>query len=216
VGADAGHESGADHGAGHAAPTSPFETAQAAYDRGYGDGVAAGREAAEAELRTTIEAEFEAKLADKINAFETALTALSKPQTVDASALSASLQAAVVRLAAARTGAAIDQLPELIVARIEHLADTAGKHVAAGHVFMHPDDCAVIAPILAARQDPVMIEADPTLHRGDIRIRFDGMEIDDLLDRRVGLSQPAASPPPENIADQPDQTPPEVDDETES
>ena len=29
--ADAGHESGADHGAGHAAPTSPFETAQAAY-----------------------------------------------------------------------------------------------------------------------------------------------------------------------------------------
>ena len=62
VGADAGHESGA----GHAAPTSPFETAQAAYDRGYGDGIAAGREAAEAELRTTIEAEFEAKLADKI------------------------------------------------------------------------------------------------------------------------------------------------------
>jgi hypothetical protein len=216
VGADAGHESGADHGAGHAAPTSPFETAQAAYDRGYGDGVAAGREAAEAELRTTIEAEFEAKLADKINAFETALTALAKPQTVDTSALSASLQAAVVRLAAARTGAAIDQLPELIVARIEHLADTAGKHVAAGHVFMHPDDCAVIAPILAARQDPVMIEADPALHRGDIRIRFDGMEIDDLLDRRVGLSQPAASPPPENIADQPDQTPPVVDDETES
>jgi flagellar biosynthesis/type III secretory pathway protein FliH len=216
VGADAGHESGADHGAGHAVPTSPFETAQAAYDRGYGDGVVAGREAAEAELRTTIQAEFEAKLADKINAFETALTALAKPQTVDTSALFASLQAAVVRLAAARTGAAIDQLPELIITRIEHLADTAGKHVAAGHVFMHPDDCAVISPILAARQDPMMIVADPALHRGDIRIRFDGMEIDDLLDQRVGLSQPAASPPPENIADQPDQTPPEADDETES
>ena len=92
---------------------------------------AAGREAVEAELRTTIEAEFEAKLADKISAFETALTALAKPQAVDTSALSASLQAAVVRLAAARTGAAIDQLPELIVTRIEHLADTAGKHVAA-------------------------------------------------------------------------------------
>ena len=41
VGADAGHESGADHGAGHA-PTSPFETAQAAYDRGNGDGVRGG------------------------------------------------------------------------------------------------------------------------------------------------------------------------------
>ena len=64
VGADAGHESGAGHAA--YGTTSPFETAQAAYDRGYGDGIAAGREAVEAELRTTIEAEFEAKLADKI------------------------------------------------------------------------------------------------------------------------------------------------------
>ena len=39
--------------------SSPFETAQTAYDRGYADGVVAGREAAEAELRATIEAEFD-------------------------------------------------------------------------------------------------------------------------------------------------------------
>ena len=87
----------------------------------------------------------------KSSAFETALTALAKPQTVDTSALSASLQAAVVRLAAARTGAAIDQLPELMVTRIENLADAAGKNVSEGHVFMHPDDCAVIAPIMETR-----------------------------------------------------------------
>ena len=220
MGADAGVKNEADNGVGNgfgpASPTSPFETAQAAYDRGYGDGVAAGREAAEAELRATIGAEFEAKFADKISAFETALIGLAKPQTVDTGALSRSLQAAVIKLAAAGTGATIDEMPELMVARIESLADAAGKNVAAGQVFMHPDDCAVIAPVMAARQEPVMIEADLALQRGDIRIRFDGMEIDDLLDRRVGLSQPAASPPPENIADQLDQTPPVADDETES
>ena len=98
-----------------------FETAQTAYDRGYADGVAASREATEAELRTTIEADFEAKLAEKINTFETVLAALKKPQTVDTRALSASLQEAVVRLAAARTGMEIDQLPELMVTRIENL-----------------------------------------------------------------------------------------------
>ena len=59
VGADAGFDHGADNGVGPASPTSPFETAQTAYDRGYADGVVAGREAAEAELRATIEAEFE-------------------------------------------------------------------------------------------------------------------------------------------------------------
>ncbi len=216
MGADAGVKNEADNGVGPASPTSPFETAQAAYDRGYAGGVAAGREAAEAELRATIGAEFEAKFADKISAFETALIGLAKPQTVDTGALSRSLQAAVIRLAAARTGAAIDEMPELMVARIESLADAAGKNVAAGQVFMHPDDCAVIAPVMAARQEPVMIEADLALQRGDSRIRFDGMEIDDLLDRRIDLSQPVASPLAETAADQQAQTPPTADDEAES
>ena len=190
VGADAGHESGADHGAGHTAPKSPFETSQAAYDRGFGDGVAAGREAVEAELRTTIEAEFETKLAGKISAFESALTALAKPQTVDIRNLSTSLQAAVVRLAAARAGAAIDQLPKLMVARIENLADAAGKNVSEGHVFMHPDDCAVIAPIMETRQGQFKIEPDPELYRGDIRIRFNGMDISDIADLQADWQIP--------------------------
>ena len=64
MGGDAGFDDGSDMGVGPVSPASPFETAQAAYDRGYGDGVAAGSEAAEAELRATIGAEFEAKFAD--------------------------------------------------------------------------------------------------------------------------------------------------------
>ena len=215
-GADAGLDQGTDNGFGPGSPTSPFETAQAAYDRGYGDGVTAGREAAEAELRATIEAEFETKFDDKIKAFETALIGLAKPQTVDSSTLSKSLQAAVIRLATARAGAAIDELPELMVSRIESLADAAGKNVAAGQVFMHPDDCAVIAPVMAARQEPVIIEPDLALQRGDIRIRYNGMEIDDLIDRRIGLSQSIASTPDETTADQQTQTPPNTDDEAES
>ena len=88
-------------------------------------------------------------------------------------------------MAAARTGAAIDQLPKLMVTRIENLADAAGKHVSKGHVFMHPDDCAVIAPIMETRQDQFKIEPDPELYRGDIRIRFDGMDISDIADLRA-------------------------------
>ena len=185
VGEDAKFDSETDNGVGPASPTSPFETAQTAYDRGYADGVVAGRGAAETELRTTIEAEFNSKLGTKINAFETALTALAKPQTSDINSLSISLQAAVVRLAAARTGMAIDELPELLVTRIEKLADAAGKNVSTADVFLHPDDCAVIAPIMAERQYPVKIEADPQLYRGDIRIRFDGMDICDVADLRA-------------------------------
>ena len=185
MGAGAGSDYGSDIGVGPTSPKSAFETVQAAYDRGYADGAAAGREAAEAELAAAIRAEFEAELADKISAFETALIGLAKPQTVDAQALSKSLQAAVIRLASARAGAAIDEMPELMVTRIESLADAAGKHVAAGHVFMHPDDCAVIAPIMEARHDQFKIKPDPDLYRGDICIRFDGMEISDVADLRA-------------------------------
>jgi len=188
-----------DNGAGLAPSTSPFETAQAAYDRGYGDGLTAGRESAEAEFRATIEAEFEAKFADKINAFENALSALAQPQTIDTRNLSASLQAAVVRLAAARTGAAIDQLPELMVTRIENLADAAGKNVSEGHVFMHPDDCAVIGPIMETREGQFKIEPDPELYRGDICIRFDGMDISDIADLRADW-QISQSKVHENVA----------------
>ena len=186
---DIGTAADSKNAAAQATPTSPFETAQAAYDRGHAEGVTAGRTAAENELRVAIQAETEAKFADKVSAFETALMALAKPQSVDVELLSQSMQAAVIRLAAARIGMAIDELPEIMLTRIDALAEAAGKKAAAGRVFMHPDDCAVIAPIIAARPDPLVIEANAALQRGDIRIRFDGIELDDLIDQRLTQSK---------------------------
>ena len=187
---DIGIAADSENAAAQATPTSPFETAQAAYDRGHAEGVTAGRTAAENELRVAIQAETEAKFADKVSAFETALMALAKPQSVDVELLSQSMQAAVIRLAAARIGMAIDELPEIMLTRIDALAEAAGKKAAAGQVIMHPDDCAVIAPIIAARPDPLVIEANAALQRGDIRIRFDGIELDDLIDQRLNQSKP--------------------------
>ena len=46
--------------AAQATPTSPFETAQAAYDRGHAEGMTAGQTTAENELRVAIQAETEA------------------------------------------------------------------------------------------------------------------------------------------------------------
>jgi hypothetical protein len=187
---DIGIAADSENAAAQATPTSPFETAQAAYDRGHAEGVIAGLTAAENELRVAIQAETEAKFADKVSAFETALMALAKPQSVDVELLSQSMQAAVIRLAAARIGMAIDELPEIMLTRIDALAEAAGKKAAAGQVIMHPDDCAVIAPIIAARPDPLLIEANAALQRGDIRIRFDGIELDDLIDQCLTQSKP--------------------------
>ena len=168
-----------------ATPTSPFETAQAAYDRGYAEGVTAGRTAAENELRVTIQAETEANFADRVSTFETALMALVKPQSVDIELLSKTMQAAVIKLAEARIGMAIDELPDIMLTRIEALSEAVGKKAATGKVIMHPDDCAVMAPILADWAEPVVVEANPALRRGDIRVKFEGVEIDDFLELRI-------------------------------
>jgi flagellar biosynthesis/type III secretory pathway protein FliH len=187
---DIGTAADSENAAAQATPTSPFETAQAAYDRGYAEGVTAGRTAAENELRVAIQAETEANFADRISVFETALMALAKPQSVDIELLSQSMQEAVIRLASARIGMAIEELPEIMLTRIDALAEAAGKKAVDGQVIMHPDDCAIIAPIIAARPDPLVIEANAALQRGDIRIRFDGIELDDLIDQRLTQSKP--------------------------
>jgi flagellar biosynthesis/type III secretory pathway protein FliH len=192
---DIGTAADSENAAAQATPTSPFETAQAAYDRGYAEGLTAGRTAAKNELRVTIQAETEANFADRVSVFETALAALAKPQSVDIKLLSQSMQDAVIKLAAARIGMAIDELPETMLKRIDALAEAAGKKAADGHVIMHPDDCAVIAPIIAARQDSFIIEANASLQRGDIRIRFDGIELDDLIDQRLTQSKPRGDAP---------------------
>jgi hypothetical protein len=105
------------------------------------------------------------------------------------------MQDAVIKLAAARIGMAIDEMPEIILKRIDVLAETAGKKAADGRVIMHPDDCAVVAPIIAARPASLIIEANAALQRGDIRIRFDGIELDDLIDQRVTQSKPRGDAP---------------------
>ena len=192
---DVGIAADSENALAEATPTSPFETAQSAYDRGYAEGVTAGRTAAENELRVTIQAETEANFADRVRAFETALKALAKPQSVDIKLLSQSMQDAVIKLAAARIGMAIDEMPEIILERIDALAETAGKKAGDGQVIMHPDDCAVIAPIIAERSASLIIEANAALQRGDIRIRFDGIELDDLIDQRLTQSKPRGDAP---------------------
>ena len=186
---DIGTAADSEKAAAQATPTSPFETAQAAYDRGHAEGVTAGQTAAENELRVAIQTKTEAKFADRVSAFETALMALAKPQSVDIELLSKSMQAAVVKLATARIGMAIDELPDIMLTRIDALAEAAGKKAATGKVIMHPDDYAVIAPILADRPESIVIEANAAFRRGDIRIMFEGIEIDDFLELRIAEPQ---------------------------
>jgi flagellar biosynthesis/type III secretory pathway protein FliH len=182
------HDSTADNGDGDATEGTPlaanFETVTAAFERGKAEGMIAGRDAGIAETKAAAEAAAQANLTDKIAAFEAALVALAKPQALQAEDLSRSIHAAILKLASQRAGQKIDDMPENFLVRIEALVTSIGQKMAAGKVHINADDYKVMLPYLADTQFDFV--AEPGLARGDVILKFAGVELHDIAEARLG------------------------------
>ena len=144
----------------------------------------AGRDAGIAETKAAAEAAAQANLADKIAAFEAALVALAKPQALQAEDLSRSIHAAILRLASQRAGQQIDDMPENFLGRIEALVTSIGQKMTAGKVHINADDYKVMLPYLADTHFDFV--AEPGLARGDVILKFAGVELHDIAEARLG------------------------------
>ncbi|MDC3293969.1 hypothetical protein OAW18_06720 [Alphaproteobacteria bacterium] len=182
------HDSTADNGDGDAAEGTPlaanFETVTAAFERGKAEGMIAGRDAGIAETKAAAKAAAQANLTDKIATFEAALVALAKPQALQAEDLSRSIHAAILKLASQRAGQQIDDMPENFLVRIEALVTSIGQNMAAGKVHINADDYKVMLPYLADTQFDFV--AEPGLARGDVILKFAGVELHDIAEARLG------------------------------
>jgi flagellar biosynthesis/type III secretory pathway protein FliH len=160
-----------------------FETVTAAFERGKAEGIIAGREAGIAETKAAAEAGAQANLADKIAAFEAALVALTKPQALQAEGLSRSIHATILKLASQRAGQHIDEMPKYFLARIEALVSGIGQKMTAGKVHINGDDYKAMLPYLTDSQFDFI--AEPDLARGDIILKFEGVELYDIAETRL-------------------------------
>ena len=160
-----------------------FETANEAFERGKAEGVIEGREAAIVEIKAAAELEARAELADKVSAFEEGLVALTKPHALQVETLAKSIQATILRLASERAGSQIDDMPEAFSNRIDALARAIGKKINEGQVQLNSDDCALMVPFFANTTFDLV--ANPNLKRGDIVLRFDGVELRDVAKKRT-------------------------------
>jgi flagellar assembly protein FliH len=184
----ADHDPIADNGDGDATEGTPlagdFETVTAAFERGKAEGMIAGRDAGIAEIKAAAEAAAKANLADKIAAFEAALVALAKPQALQAEDLSRSIHAAILKLASQRAGQQIDDMPENFLVRIEALVTSIGQKMTTGKVHINADDYKVMLPYLADTHFDFV--AEPGLARGDVILKFAGVELQDIAETRLG------------------------------
>ena len=160
-----------------------FETANEAFERGKAEGVIEGREAAIVEIKAAAELEARAELADKVSAFEEGLAALTKPQALQVETLTKSIQSTILRLASERAGSQIDDMPEAFINRIEALTCSVGKKINEGQVQLNSDDYALMVPFFANTKFDFV--ANPELKRGDIVLRFDGIELRDVAEKRT-------------------------------
>jgi flagellar biosynthesis/type III secretory pathway protein FliH len=171
---------------GEAQVASNFETVTAAFERGKAEGIAEGRAAAVAETKAAAEAAAQDKLAAAVKLFEDGLAALAKPQALQAEALSRSIQTAILKLANQRAGQQIDEMPEAFLTRIEKLATSIGQKMATGKLLINAEDYAAMKPHLQNAAFDFI--ADPIIARGDIILKFDGVELHDIAAQRISSS----------------------------
>jgi len=171
---------------GAAQVASNIETVTAAFERGKAEGIAEGRAAAVAETKAAAEAAAQDKLAAAVKLFEDGLAALAKPQALQADALSRSIQTAILKLANQRAGQQIDEMPEAFLTRIEKLVTSIGQKMVAGKLRINAEDYAAMKPHL--QNAALDFVADSTIARGDIILKFDGVELHDIAEQRVGSS----------------------------
>jgi len=178
-----------------------FETASEAFERGKAEGIAEGRQEAIAENKAAAEVAAKAELAEKVNAFGQTLASLLKPQAMQAEALTKSIHAAILKLASERAGKEIDDVPDAFANRIGALVSAIGKKINEGQVQLNADDYSVMTAYFADTKYNFVVNSD--LMRGDVVLQFDGIELADIAENRIGsnyVSEGTSESVPEQIA----------------
>lgn len=146
-----------------------------AQEAAYAEGLAAGR----AEGRSAAEAE----LADLRALLLTALERLEAPGETALEALREQMIAAVLRIASARAGSRIDEMPGGFLDRVESLASQVSAAAGQLTVRLNPADHAALRAYLedAPQATISQLEPDTTLARGDVELHAPGIVIRDRL-----------------------------------
>lgn len=191
------------------------EKLAAAREAGIAEGkalaVSEAQAAAEADAFQNIEARArelqEAQKDELVGRLEQLAEALMSPMALNADALAASLEAAVERLAYARIGQAIGDMPEVFINRIADLVAQVRQQNETAQISLNETDYDLIVPLLEQRPAfaKCSFERNSNLEHGDIRIVFGAISFEDILADRLGLgeSEMASAAVPE-MADMPE------------
>jgi len=168
----------------HHPPAPPVDEAmlQRIRDDAYAEGLSAGKAITQGEREVALEEQF--------TQLQQLTVSLGSEQVFDMDVVARSIEEAVLTLASERIGLALTDMPEPLLVRLDTLLDNLAHLLGTREVFVCPDDIPLLQKCLDTHPNPPLIylRGDPTLQRGDARLRVGGAEVSDLLrDRATSL-----------------------------
>jgi len=159
------------------APTPIIDKAmiQKIKDEAYAEGLSAGK--------AMTESEREAELSAELIQLQQLMTALNSADVFDMEAAANSIEDAVLTLASERIGMVLTDLTEPLARRLETLLDSLAHLIGIREVFVAPEDILFMQRCIDEHPNPpaLHLRSDPSMQRGDARLRVGGAEVADLL-----------------------------------
>lgn len=165
-----------------AAPPVDEKMLQRIRDDAYAEGLSTGK--------AITQSEREAELAAQFTQLQELTVSLGSEQVFDMDVVARSIEDAVLTLASERIGVALTDMPEPLLLRLDTLLDNLAHLLGTREVFVCPEDVPLLQKCLDTHPNPPLIylRGDPTMQRGDARLRVGGAEVSDLLrDRATSL-----------------------------
>ena len=145
-------------------------------DDAYAEGLSAGK--------AMTESAREHELSVQLQQLEQIIARLGADDLIETDVLSGRIHASVLELASQRIGFALEDMPDVMITRIETLIADMAHLAGIRELFVAPDDLELVRRGFDSHQNPppLQLRSDPSLHRGDARLRVGGAEISDTLD----------------------------------
>ena len=152
------------------------------YNKGYKDGIEAGKNEREIELQE--------KFSTQLSILDALISNFTKNNYADTELLEKDIRTTILSLASERAGFAIKEMPEHFVKRIDTLISRVSTSSKNPIIKLNKADLNQVEMVKEKSEtlSKFTFSEDETLNHGDVAICFGGIEIEDIIEKRISLT----------------------------
>lgn len=152
------------------------------YNKGYKDGIEAGKNEMEIDLQE--------KFSKQLSILDALISNFTKNNYADTEQLEKDIRTTILSLASERAGFAIKEMPEHFVKRIDKLISRVGTSSKNPIIKLNKADLSHVEMIKEKSEtlSKFTFSEDETLNHGDVAICLGGIEIEDIIEKRISLT----------------------------